>query len=606
MNRKSTEYLNSSLVIPVHKKGQPLVEAQSYRPIHLEVILAKVQSQIYDNRLRKIAESEEFLSDMQQGFRRGRGCPELVLALKELCEGRKIRGKSTFLAFLDVKDAFPLVCRTGLFTQLARKFGYSRLIRAIRAQYRGDRCRVVLPDGSKSNWWETKRGVKTGDPLSSMLFILFFTPLLEELVVANCGILTADGTRIPGFMFADDIVLVASNKEELQLMLNLAARFTNKWRFSFNNKKSGTLIYNRRSSDTIYNFTLDREDICEVKSYKYLGVLFESNNQFKLEISSRSTATIKAIGRLKQIGFGKDHSFSLAQSLSILNTCVRSKLEYASVAWSSCRNSVVLEAIWNKACRIACGVHRKTSVAAINSVLGLTTLRSRWAVANVKTFHKIIRMEDDRVIKKIILDRIDAYKVEQSERKRANYWFHSVIRDSNYLGYHIDFNLLEKFRELTTDKLRDDLTLCARDLAIAQWEMSSKGRQTEPISRTLSPHLLPVKKFILTLPFNQRVLSLELLANSLPLHGSNPGLRSCSALKHTLNSPLCPLCNTCDETLQHFLLECSKFTSLRHYLSRFRNLETCFDEFAKSLISNDSTIIREIVQLWRARLTSAV
>ena len=57
-------------------------------------------------------------------------------------------------------------------------------------------------------------------------------------------VLVRVGSRKVGcLMFADDIVLIADSRENLQALLDLTWEFSRKWRFEFNFDKSAVLIF---------------------------------------------------------------------------------------------------------------------------------------------------------------------------------------------------------------------------------------------------------------------------------------------------------------------------------------------------------------------------
>ena len=51
-----------------------------------------------------------------------------------------------------------------------------------------------------------------------------------------------DGTWCSGLLYVDDIVLLACDQIELQVMLDVVGKYAMKWRFKFNSKKSITMM----------------------------------------------------------------------------------------------------------------------------------------------------------------------------------------------------------------------------------------------------------------------------------------------------------------------------------------------------------------------------
>ncbi len=77
-----------STVSHAHKKREPSDNPKSYRPITLSPLSCKVLSKMIFNRCETFA--NKLLPDAQGGFRKLRGCPELIVTLKEICEHRRL------------------------------------------------------------------------------------------------------------------------------------------------------------------------------------------------------------------------------------------------------------------------------------------------------------------------------------------------------------------------------------------------------------------------------------------------------------------------------------------------------------------------------------
>ena len=73
--------------------------------------------------------------------------------------------------------------------------------------------------------YNTKAGVRQGDPLSSTLFSVYINDLIDFPSFINEGKLTDINTDVIGvncLLFADDIVLIGSSETELQFLLDRA------------------------------------------------------------------------------------------------------------------------------------------------------------------------------------------------------------------------------------------------------------------------------------------------------------------------------------------------------------------------------------------------
>ena len=232
-----------SRVTPVLKKGKDRGLPSSYRPIYVIPVLCKILSTLLLNRLRASADDKGILSDNQRGFRAGSSCQLTALLLREILELRRLNKLSTYLGLLDIQNAFPSIPRDLLFQRLLEKLGDSRVIRLIYNLYREDIAKVGIGQDFSQPWVNTV-GVKTGDPLSPLLSIIFFDTLVEALQAGGHGVVVGD-TRIPCILLADDIVILGENAESIQAALNCAAQWSRDYRmrFSTDGGKSAVLIY---------------------------------------------------------------------------------------------------------------------------------------------------------------------------------------------------------------------------------------------------------------------------------------------------------------------------------------------------------------------------
>jgi hypothetical protein len=164
------------LVAPVLKPGKDPAAVDSYRPIHLECVLAKLMAIVVDGRLRALDTGEGLES--QFGCREGRDCRDALFAIRRAL--RRARGRAVYACFVDFKAAFPRVDRSVLWTVLAARGLPPVWLRYVQCMY-ADVEAVI--QGSTEVFAE-ELGVKQGDPLSPWLFILLIAGVPARLQAA--------------------------------------------------------------------------------------------------------------------------------------------------------------------------------------------------------------------------------------------------------------------------------------------------------------------------------------------------------------------------------------------------------------------------------------
>jgi hypothetical protein len=113
---------NKIIISPIPKSStadprDPL----SYRGLSLSCTMYKIYCTILNNRLSKWAESNNILSDEQNGFRKGRSTIDHVSSLTNIVETRKKQKLSTFCAFIDFRKAYDFIDRSLLWNKLDSK-----------------------------------------------------------------------------------------------------------------------------------------------------------------------------------------------------------------------------------------------------------------------------------------------------------------------------------------------------------------------------------------------------------------------------------------------------------------------------------------------------
>ena len=123
-------------------------------------------------------------------------------------------------------------------------------------------------------------GVAQGAVESPWVYSNFIDGLTSALKAAGHGIVIA-GKRVPCLMYADDVVMLASNQTELMAMNKVATEFALKNRFQFNGSKSGIMMFGvtneARQRATTSAWTLSGSVVKVVDSYVYLGTIIEGS-----------------------------------------------------------------------------------------------------------------------------------------------------------------------------------------------------------------------------------------------------------------------------------------------------------------------------------------
>ena len=142
-----------------------------------------------------------------------------LFTLRQIAEKHLGKNQNLYCCYIDYEKAFDSVWQEGLWKAM-RFFGYSnKCISLLEALYKTS-ASAVRVNGELTDWFKTTVGVRQGCVLSPQLFnILLEIVLLYATHDTSIGI-HINGHLINNLRFADDIVLLARSKKDLQTLVD--------------------------------------------------------------------------------------------------------------------------------------------------------------------------------------------------------------------------------------------------------------------------------------------------------------------------------------------------------------------------------------------------
>ena len=277
-------------------KGKSKKSLDNFRGIAITSNMAKLFSRIWNKRLEEFVEDENILGEFQGGFRKGRNTMDNAFIITTLMErARKKKKSSLFMAFIDLRKAFDSVWREKLWEVLREKKLGGKFLNIVKEMYRGNKRKIKV-GRSETNWIPCNKGIKQGCVLSPMLFAIFLADLGSRL--SKFKGVKLGNADIQGLFFADDIVLLAENEENLRELLSTLIAFLDERRLDLNQAKSKIMKLGKGcSEEKSWSFPPNKDQrqgkftvIEESNSYKYLGI--ELSNR-RLLLSHRKKMSFK-------------------------------------------------------------------------------------------------------------------------------------------------------------------------------------------------------------------------------------------------------------------------------------------------------------------------
>ena len=127
------------------------------------------------------------------------------------------------------------------------------MLNALKSLYTSVVSRVRV-NGFTTDWFNVKNGLRQGCSLSPILFNMFINEFALSVQALGKGIKLHDDERVSILLYADDIVLLAENENDLQSMLNLLDTWCSSNHLKINPTKS-QIIHFRPKSTPKTNFT---------------------------------------------------------------------------------------------------------------------------------------------------------------------------------------------------------------------------------------------------------------------------------------------------------------------------------------------------------------
>lgn len=315
------------------------------------------------------------------------------------------RGKGVYLAFLDIAAAFDSVPRHEIWAALEAKNVPSKLICAIKATYQNSKG-IVRINGKESRPFNMSKGVKQGDSLSPLLFIIFMDEILKickrrtsRTVVGMWNMRTILAQVL---MFADDIVLIADTNEHLQEAVTEWEAELERKGMVLNANKCKVMHVGREESNVRVHCR--GEELEMVEEYTYLGTVISRNAKMDNELSNRIKKANNIYYHICNTVVGK-REVENAVKLHIFKAVYLPTLLYGSESWVPLdRHMSRIQAAEMKYLRRMAGRTRRDRIRneKIRQDLGVSDVKHALEKRQLRWFGHVCRMNEDRDPRKFL------------------------------------------------------------------------------------------------------------------------------------------------------------------------------------------------------------
>ena len=344
----------------------------NYRPISILPVLSKILEKAVNSQLQQYLKKFDILSPTQSGFRQHHSTESAVIYFTDEIRRHADAGRLTGALLVDLKKAFDTVPHKELISKLER-FGFVDNSIAWFTNYLSNRSQVVSLGSNLSVPMPVENGVPQGSILGPVLFTLYINDLPSCINFSNV------------IMYADDTVIFFSSAQlmEVELKLNMELTSLSEWlcgnKLLLNLKKTEFVVFGtqqrlcRQGIEGI-DITLGEESVKHCDSFKYLGVILDSN----LSMNQHIDYVKKKVSKMLGIFSRARPSLTIESANRLFKSMILPILDYCGAVFHGCGkgNEEVLERLQRRGGRIVLNTAHLSTEQMVTS-LGWDTLTRR-------------------------------------------------------------------------------------------------------------------------------------------------------------------------------------------------------------------------------------
>mgnify|MGYP002637338025 FL=1 len=203
-----------------------------------------------------------------------------------------------YINFVDFEKAFDSIHRESLWSILKAYHIPDKLITVIKLFYNSFEC-AVIDEGIQSEWFKVKTGVKQGCVMSGFLFLLAIDYVMKQTIKDHeTGIRWKFTTKLEDLDFADDLALLSSKFQHIQLKTDKLQENASKIGLKINSSKTKVMRMNTTNNNPV---KLNEKDLEDVDTFTYLGGIVTTKGGCDNDMDNRLKKAKGQFSRLRKI-----------------------------------------------------------------------------------------------------------------------------------------------------------------------------------------------------------------------------------------------------------------------------------------------------------------
>ena len=467
-----------AVIVPIPKKGD-LMNCDNWRGISLLDVVGKVFARIIQNRLQAIA--EDILPESQCGFRRGRGCTDMVFVARQLVEKCREHNDTLYILFVDLRKAYDSVPRPALWNVLERVGVPPMMLSIIRSFHIGMMAEVRTGD-TTTDRVRVHNGLRQGCTLAPSLFNIYFSAVVAcwRARCPEAGItvkyrhgrkLVGDRTskshlvqvKITESQFADDAAVYATSRDAFESATRKFIEIASMWGLTVSIQKTkGMAINNRNLPEDLKPVDTEGGPVEMVNDFTYLGSNITVDGEVGTEAKLRIGKASRAFGCLRNAIF-RDRNFSVETKRKVYGAVVLSVLLYGAETWAVKAEMMRrMNGFHNRCIRTIMGVTKyqqwreRITSRRLAAAFGMEETMTHILMGyRLRWLGHLARMEPSRMPKQLLFGELERKRPSHGTKRR---WRDLALSDIKAAGVNEDWYTLAQDRREWRALCRDGVS----------------------------------------------------------------------------------------------------------------------------------------------------
>ena len=254
----------------------------NYRPITCLPAMWKLFTGLLSDSIYHHLESQNLLPAEQKGCKKNsRGCKEQLMIDKLILKNCKRRKRNLFMTFIDYKKAYDKVPHSWILSCMTMCGISPTIVNLFDASFKQSFINLMSGKDFLGRI-RIRRGIFQGDSVSPLHFIISLIPLSFLLNRHDLGysLDCKGGPKISHRLYMDDLKLYTSSEQDMKTLINTTAEFSADIKMEFGLEKCASVEVRKGGKAAFNGISLpsgDQIQGLEDEGYKYLGIL-EANN----------------------------------------------------------------------------------------------------------------------------------------------------------------------------------------------------------------------------------------------------------------------------------------------------------------------------------------